>query len=659
MAGGYSGPRQRAVAGGRLEWMSARAAYSPSLVAEITVTHSERDKMILDVGRGPATSTTPALMGDMSGLANNGGSWSFNGTTTPVAATFVLDCTDLMANGSGKRYFASLTDSATSAQGTISSVRFIDSSGGVTVASGTNPSGGLPKLVDNTTAHAYADIDASPTVATAASATPNPAVGVTNTTLSVLGADDTGEASLIYTWATLGNPPGSVSFSANNSNAAKSSTVTFTQSGVYEFQCTIRDSGGRTAQSSVVVTRSSGNTMEGPAGYTWCSGEGGSFSLPGTCDVAYGANGVFIYLYNQTGVVTFNPSTFGSDPVPNVVKSGFYKLSTPTVTPVGPQGFTWCASEGGSYTLSGLSDVAYGVDGQFSYSRNKTGTITFSNAVFGDPAPGVSKGGFYKLLTPSSNPVGPTGYTWCATEGGSFVLPALSDVAYGGGTQFIYATNMTGTVTFSNAAFGGDPAHGVTKSGFYKLRTPSSDPVGPPGYTWCATEWASYTLPGACDIAYGGVGAFKYLYNRTGTVSYTNSTFGGDPLPGEAKNGFYKLRSISFASWALTNGLNGTMNGDSDFDGIPNGIEYALQTNLAAADGSVTTCHDNVISFTKRAAAVVSHGVSYGIEVSSDLGVTDPWKELTPSFEDNTKIEAEMPLGAKKVFARLRVVLTN
>ena len=126
VAGGYSGPRQPAIANRRLAWVSARASYSPSLVAEITVTHGERNKMILDVGRGPATSTTPALMGDMSGLANNGGSWSFNGTTTPVAATFVLDCTDLMANGSGKRYFASLTDSATSTQGTISSVRFVD-----------------------------------------------------------------------------------------------------------------------------------------------------------------------------------------------------------------------------------------------------------------------------------------------------------------------------------------------------------------------------------------------------------------------------------------------------------------------------------------------------------------------------------------------------
>jgi hypothetical protein len=90
-----------------------------------------------------------------------------------------------------------------------------------------------------------------PTVATPASASPNPVNGTT-TALSVLGADDGGEANLTYTWASSGPAP--VAFSANGTNAAKNSTATFTQSGTYTFVVTITDTGGLSVTSSVTVT---------------------------------------------------------------------------------------------------------------------------------------------------------------------------------------------------------------------------------------------------------------------------------------------------------------------------------------------------------------------------------------------------------------------
>ncbi len=91
-----------------------------------------------------------------------------------------------------------------------------------------------------------------PTVATAASATPSPVTGTT-TALSVLGADDGGEANLTYTWATTSGPA-AVSYSNNGDNAAKSSTATFTQAGSYTFLVTITDAGGLTTTSTVSVT---------------------------------------------------------------------------------------------------------------------------------------------------------------------------------------------------------------------------------------------------------------------------------------------------------------------------------------------------------------------------------------------------------------------
>ena len=93
----------------------------------------------------------------------------------------------------------------------------------------------------------------APTVASAAVATTNPVSG-RSTALSVSGADDGGEARLVYSWATGGTPPAAVSFSVNDSNAAKQTTATFSKAGTYTLVATIRDEGGQTVTSSVNVT---------------------------------------------------------------------------------------------------------------------------------------------------------------------------------------------------------------------------------------------------------------------------------------------------------------------------------------------------------------------------------------------------------------------
>ena len=96
-------------------------------------------------------------------------------------------------------------------------------------------------------------VNAAPTVAQVASATPAAVTG-TATALSVLGNDDEGEAGLTYTWATTGAPPAPVTFSSNGTNAAKSTSATFTAPGSYSFVVTLRDVGNLTATSAVTVT---------------------------------------------------------------------------------------------------------------------------------------------------------------------------------------------------------------------------------------------------------------------------------------------------------------------------------------------------------------------------------------------------------------------
>ena len=83
------------------------------------------------------------------------------------------------------------------------------------------------------------------------------ASNVTNASavLSVLGAYATGgESNLTYTWSTTGTPPGPVVFSANGTNAAKTTTATFTQPGTYNFLVTVTNAAGLSITSSVAVT---------------------------------------------------------------------------------------------------------------------------------------------------------------------------------------------------------------------------------------------------------------------------------------------------------------------------------------------------------------------------------------------------------------------
>ena len=91
-----------------------------------------------------------------------------------------------------------------------------------------------------------------PIVVNPASANPNPAP-YGSTVLSVLGNDDGGEANLKYTWSVVGTSPGGVTFSANGTNTAKTTTATFSAQGTYNFLVTIADQNGNTRTSSVSV----------------------------------------------------------------------------------------------------------------------------------------------------------------------------------------------------------------------------------------------------------------------------------------------------------------------------------------------------------------------------------------------------------------------
>jgi fibronectin type 3 domain-containing protein len=142
--------------------------------------------------------------------------------------------------------------------------------GSTSVGMGTNVFIGLVVSARDNTLLAKATFDhvtintpgnTAPTIVNAASASPTAVTG-TFTNVSALGADNAGEANLVYSWSAIGPAP--VSFSNNETNLGKNSVATFSQVGTYNLTVTITDTGNRSVTSSVAVTVQS--TLNGIAG---------------------------------------------------------------------------------------------------------------------------------------------------------------------------------------------------------------------------------------------------------------------------------------------------------------------------------------------------------------------------------------------------------
>ena len=239
-----------------------------------------------------------------------------------------------------------------------------------------------------------ARINRAPTIVNVATASPNPVTGTT-TNLSVLGADDGGEAALTYTWATTGTPSATVTFSANGTNAAKSSTATFTAAGNYTFQCTIKDTSNQSVTSSVTVTVNLTATSVAVTPATVMLGTSKTQQFTAV-------------VLNQFGVaVTPQPAITWS---PSSVTSG-------TLSSTGL--FTSNTTQGGPYTLTATGG-----------GKSRTFTVTVSNAL---PTVTIATTTASATEFPTSNGVMTITRTGNNTE-------ALQ----------VYVSNVGGTATFGN-----------------------------------------------------------------------------------------------------------------------------------------------------------------------------------------------------------------
>ena len=188
-----------------------------------------------------------------------------------------------------------------------------------------------------------------------------------------------------------------------------------------------------------------------PTDWVFCAPEGGVCAFPGTMEVRYGANGLFV-VKTLTGGTACTNDVFG-DPAPDTPKQ--CAIRAPAMPP--PTDLTFCALEGGFCAFTGTMDVRYGANGSFVFKTLTDGTAC-TNAVFGDPAPDTPK--HCAIRTPPTPP--PTDWTFCAPEGGVCAFTGTMQVRYGANGLFSFKTLTDGTAC-TNEVFG-DPAPDVAKS---------------------------------------------------------------------------------------------------------------------------------------------------------------------------------------------------
>ena len=292
----------------------------------------------------------------------------------------------------------------------------------------------------------------APTLPTAAAASPATVSGTT-TQLSALGADDNGEAALVYTWSSASGPA-PVTFSVNGTNAAKSTTATFTRAGAYTLRVTARDAGGLTAVSNVSVTVSATaasvtvapssvgvapNGMQAftattldqfgpttPATVAWAVSGGGAISAAGVFTAAAAAGGPHTVTATANGKSGTAMLTVTAGTAPTLATAARATSASITTRSVGVS--VLGADNGGEAALTYTWESA-GV----SFAPNGTNAAKSSTATFLSP-------GTYPLLVTVRDATGLTAtstttVTVVAAVASVTVSPQTGTVAPGGTLQ--------------------------------------------------------------------------------------------------------------------------------------------------------------------------------------------------------------------------------
>ena len=330
----------------------------------------------------------------------------------------------------------------------------------------------------------------------------------------------------------------------------------------------------------------------------------------------------------------------------------------------------------GNTTVTGQMQVGFGAGGTGNATIESTGvgTLSFSNAAFNNPegAAAVNRtltlGGNNTGLNTISGAIGNNNNSNARiaitkTGTGTWVLGGNN--TYTGNTTVSDGTLVlanTGRLRFNIGATGvNNTLNGtgnVTLNGGVIFNLTSAG-------TTTGNSWNIVNVATLIE-GYGGTFSVSSLVgpftNSSGTWTRTEnsvtyrfvqSTGVLSVIPAGAN---YSTWASAFSGPALSNTAS---TADPDNDGLINAIEYALglDPRFSSPSPGVISNGGKTITFTKGAEAKVNGDVTYGIEVSTTLGVApSPWT-LGIFTDGPDTIAITFPAGPVKNFARLKVIL--
>lgn len=377
---------------------------------------------------GLISGVTYTVQVDYAGYHNFGtASYSvYDGTTLSFTATAdqTVTPTDAVANGVSWKTLGTITPTGTTVK---------------VVLTGTTATSGLDAMADSAR---VVPPHPAPTIATPAAINPSPVTG-TSGSLSVLGADAGGEATLSYTWTVVAKPSGvtAPTFSANGSNLAKASTATFAGAGSYTLRCTVANpfNGTATSDVSFAVSQTPSGLAVSPTSVSLLNGATQQFTAA---------------VVDQFGAAISAPAV------------------TWSVTSTGAGG---TITTGGLYTApaSGApTDTIHAASG----SQSATATVSIASATLGAPSGLGATGGSQQVSL-----------SWTASTGATGTVTYLVEQSADGGTTWAQVGSTT-AVSYTDT--------GLLYSTLYTYRVRGHDTTGYSLYSATASGTTNAAPPG-------------------------------------------------------------------------------------------------------------------------------------------------------------------
>lgn len=171
---------------------------------------------------------------------------------------------------------------------------------------------------------------------------------------------------------------------------------------------------GRWTSLEFACSTTGGSPIVGPPGYTFAANENAVVAISGAPqDIAYGNNGNYLYLRNQTGNVNCSNAVFGGDPTPRIVKYCFTKNAevtggggpggTPAGVKVDGELRRWhkitltCDGPNTNESAGTNPFMNYRFDATFTHSSGKKVVIPGYYSACEDPTGGCSSGNKWKV----------------------------------------------------------------------------------------------------------------------------------------------------------------------------------------------------------------------------------------------------------------------